>query len=108
MVITLLAERGSSVLDRDVYGRTALHIAAANGHFEAVRLLLQLGIDIGARDERGRTACDLARENRCFLVTILLEEMVRGPSSLPRLPPTSTRLPLPTEKKAEKKVAMLA
>lgn len=107
-VITLLAERGSSVLDKDVYGRTALHIAAAKGHIEAVKLLLRMGIDIGARDERGRTACDISRENRCHLVTILLEERVRGPSTLPRLPPTSTRLPPPTEKKAEKKVPMLA
>ncbi len=85
-----------------------MHIAAANGHIEAVKLLLRMGSDIRAKDERGRTAYYLAKETRCHLVMMLLEEKVGGSSTLPHLPPTSAHLPPLPEKKAEKKVAMLA
>ncbi|TPP65845.1 Serine/threonine-protein phosphatase 6 regulatory ankyrin repeat subunit A [Fasciola gigantica] len=44
----------------DVYGRTALHRAIANGHVECAKLLLSHGCDPFARDFRGRHALHMA------------------------------------------------
>jgi ankyrin repeat protein len=41
-------------------GETALHLAAAFGHQDAVELLLDHGADPAARDVEGRTPADLA------------------------------------------------
>jgi ankyrin repeat protein len=40
-----------------------LHIAAANGNFEIVRLLVEQGADWSARDSEGQTAADVAARN---------------------------------------------
>ncbi|EKX35847.1 hypothetical protein GUITHDRAFT_146197 [Guillardia theta CCMP2712] len=40
-----------SVHDRDEFGRTALHLAAANGHIDTSNLLLSLGADLWAYDK---------------------------------------------------------
>lgn len=45
------------------YGHTALMIAAAEGHAEVVRLLIDAGADIDAVDAEGSTALWLARSN---------------------------------------------
>jgi uncharacterized protein len=44
-----------------LYGRTALMIAAVEGHAEAVRLLVEAGTDLNIVDEEGSTALSLAR-----------------------------------------------
>jgi len=44
-----------------LYGRTALMIAAVEGHAEAVRLLVEAGSDLNIVDEEGSTALSLAR-----------------------------------------------
>jgi len=43
------------------YGRTALMIAAAEGHVEVVRLLIEAGSDVNALDEEGSSSLSLAR-----------------------------------------------
>jgi ankyrin repeat protein len=43
------------------YGRTALMLAAAEGHADVVQLLIEAGSDIEATDEEGSTALWLAR-----------------------------------------------
>ena len=56
------------------YGRTALMIAAAEGHLEVVRLLVEAGSDLSLADAEGSTALSLARSYGHLDVAALLEE----------------------------------
>ena len=47
----------------DNKGRTALHVAAANGLVDAVNVLIQRGARLDERDKYGKTPLDLAVEN---------------------------------------------
>lgn len=53
-------------------GRTALHVAAAEGNFGAVQQLLASNADRKAKDEKGRTPLDLAKERKHTAVVKLL------------------------------------
>jgi uncharacterized protein len=56
-VVELLLEQASMDLDAcDANGRTALYLAAANGHDAAVRALLESGADIETKGSRGETS----------------------------------------------------
>jgi len=57
-----------------LYGRTALMIAAAEGHLESVRLLIEAGSDLHVVDAEGSTALTLARSNGNLDVAALLAE----------------------------------
>jgi ankyrin repeat protein len=57
-----------------LYGRTALMIAAVEGHADAVRLLLEAGSDANIVDEEGSTALSLARSYGHLDVAALLEQ----------------------------------
>ncbi|CAK9830341.1 NF-kappa-B inhibitor cactus [Anthophora retusa] len=61
---------------RNYDGEMCLHIAAASGHVELVRLLLRLGADLEAREAlAGKTALHLAVERGCrSVVAFLLQE----------------------------------
>src|SRR5205809_1003504 len=55
--------------------RTALHLAAENGHGAVVQLLLKEGADIEAKDESGYTALSMeAKSGNKAIVQLLLEE----------------------------------
>lgn len=56
------------------YGRTALMVAAAQGHLDTVRLLVEAGSDLGLTDVEGATALTLARRNGHADVAALLEQ----------------------------------
>jgi ankyrin repeat protein len=43
------------------YGRTALMLAAAQGHRDVVELLIEAGSDVSVRDEEGSSALSLAQ-----------------------------------------------
>ena len=45
-------------------GKTALHLAMANGHVDVVRALLKEGCDVSARDNAGNRPIDAA-DARC-------------------------------------------
>lgn len=59
-----------------ISGEMCLHVAAANGHVNLVRLLLRLGADLEAREGlAGKTALHLAMERGCqSVVNFLLQE----------------------------------
>jgi ankyrin repeat protein len=57
-----------------LYGRTALMIAAAEGHLDVVRLLVEAGSDLNTVDAEGSTALTLARSYGNLDVAALLEE----------------------------------
>ena len=55
-----LVDDGVPIDAVNVQGRTALHIAAAEGHAGSVQALLNLGVSRDRTDARGCTALDLA------------------------------------------------
>lgn len=56
-----------------LYGRTALMIAAAEGHLQVVRLLIEAGSDLNVTDAEDSTALSLARSYGHLDVAALLE-----------------------------------
>jgi glutaminase len=79
-----LVARGVSATGADYDGRTALHLAASEDQFEALRYLLQLGIDVNPLDRWNNTPLDDA--NRCghmTVVSLLKEYGAKTRSELP-------------------------
>ena len=62
-VCQLLIEKGADVNASDLFGSTALMIAASNGHKEVCQLLIDNGADVNAVEKGGRTSLMLAAEN---------------------------------------------
>ena len=58
-----LIEHGSIINSVDLYGRTPLHLASANGLADAVIFLLSRGAKLEIRDKFGKTPMDVAVEN---------------------------------------------
>ena len=56
-----------------LYGRTALMVAAVEGHLDVVRLLVEAGSDANIVDAEGSTALSLARGNNNLDVAAFLE-----------------------------------
>jgi ankyrin repeat protein len=54
-----LLKEGVDVNSIDLDGRTAMHIAACEGHLEVVKLLLQWRANVNARDRWGSTVRSL-------------------------------------------------
>ncbi|BHF74868.1 Serine/threonine-protein phosphatase 6 regulatory ankyrin repeat subunit A [Sparganum proliferum] len=66
----------------DVYGRTALHRAAANGHLECIKLLIEAGADWSKSDFRGRRAIHLAATSgQTESIEFLLRTVLKATSS---------------------------
>jgi hypothetical protein len=61
--VTELLEQGASVKSRDIFGQTALHLAASNGHIHVVKILLRYGADATMRDNAGRMPLDCYLES---------------------------------------------
>jgi ankyrin repeat protein len=66
-VVTLLADRGAKVDDRDTFGETALMRCVSLGvpraprYLDTIRRLMELGADPLLRNNEGKSAFDLAR-----------------------------------------------
>ena len=74
---------GSDIDTADKHGRTALHIAAENGLYDAVNVLLQRKANVEIRNEFGKTPLEVAVDNATSeFPSIILENSVdeiRGP-----------------------------
>eukprot|EP00952_Eustigmatos_sp_NYUAD-ZCMA_P009887 40749-Eustigmatos_ZCMA.PRE.1 len=58
--LTFLLESAATVSATNRDHESALHLAAAGGHFECVRKLLEYGAHTDALDKRGLTPCNYA------------------------------------------------
>ena len=67
-------KKGVDVNTKDETERTALHLAAEEGHKPVARLLVEKGADIYAKNIRGRTVLYLAAEGGHKAVARLLVE----------------------------------
>lgn len=63
MVEILLATAAVNVNVQDKFGRSPLFMAAANGHSEVVRLLLDHGAKPNPRDKKGRSPFSITKRN---------------------------------------------
>ena len=60
--------------ESDYYGRTALHLAAGEGHVELIQWLLDNGADVEAKDRDGRTPVfDAVRHAQDGAIKILID-----------------------------------
>ena len=69
---TLIVDKGASVNAGNYDGRRALHLAAAEGHREVVKFLLQCRVDVNAQDRWGGTPLQDARQGGHTRVAELL------------------------------------
>ncbi|KAK1759647.1 ankyrin repeat domain-containing protein 50 [Echria macrotheca] len=75
VVVEWLLDSGVDIETADEEGRTALGLAACNGHQDTVRLLVDKGANIEAVDKVGRTALGLAAgSGHESIVQLLLEK----------------------------------
>lgn len=77
-------DAGAPVNVADDQGRTALHMAAANGHSPIVTLLLQRGADVGARNRELNTPLHWAAMNGRSEVASQLMAYRSDPAALNR------------------------
>lgn len=64
--------KGWQVNSYDYDGRSALGLAASEGHIDAIRYLVAHGADINHKDARGNDAlADAIRENRAAAIEFL-------------------------------------
>ena len=61
-LVTSLLKRGAAIDRADNRGRTALMIAAGEGHALVAAALLKAGADPARKDKDGKTAIDLAAD----------------------------------------------
>mmetsp|Transcript_70007 Transcript_70007/g.130889 ORF Transcript_70007/g.130889 Transcript_70007/m.130889 type:complete len:115 (+) Transcript_70007:62-406(+) len=59
----IMVARGAKVNARSKDGYTPLHLAAAAGHLEVIKVLLTARSDVLAKDAQGATALDIAKQN---------------------------------------------
>ena len=80
--LKVLVAYGHSLNDADYDGRTPLHLAAVEGHGDAVRYLLAQGVDVNPLDRWGNTPLQEAQSNdRTAVVELLRPE---EPEAIPR------------------------
>ncbi|KAH8519975.1 hypothetical protein H0E87_001427 [Populus deltoides] len=70
--IARLASSGVSLDSKDSLGRTALHMAAANGHLDIVEYLVSQGVDLNAANKEKNTALHWACLNGHIEVIIIV------------------------------------
>lgn len=59
--VSALCASGASLSATNSQGNTALHLAAVNGHVDAVAVLVDAGADVSAANKEGKTPGDVAK-----------------------------------------------
>ncbi|XP_045473074.1 serine/threonine-protein phosphatase 6 regulatory ankyrin repeat subunit A-like isoform X2 [Harmonia axyridis] len=81
-VVGLLLSRQADLLQsQDKHGKTGLHIAATQGHYQMVEVLLGQGAEINSPDKNSWTPLHCASKAGCFEVVKLLTESGASPKS---------------------------
>ncbi|KAE8378665.1 heterokaryon incompatibility protein-domain-containing protein [Aspergillus bertholletiae] len=70
--------RGADLAAQDMFGETALHYAAENGHFEVVKILVEAGADIHRRDSTRRVPIDCAKMRKRRRYAEIIEYLERS------------------------------
>ena len=74
-LVQLLVRKSKAMLEeQDNYGRTPLHIAAAAGNIEVMRMLLASGCNRKALDNEKYTALHWAASELSYIIHMLLNE----------------------------------
>ncbi|CAJ1099284.1 E3 ubiquitin-protein ligase MIB2-like isoform X3 [Octopus vulgaris] len=73
-IIDILIKAGPELEAKDVWGRTALHLAVWSGRPHLVEILLSRGSEVNPRDGRGRTPLHLA----CYYGYLHIVELLLG------------------------------
>jgi len=71
-ILEILILRGAKIDHKDVSGETALMTTAANGHLEAVKLLLAHGADTTLTNSNKETAATLAKRNKHYAIAKMI------------------------------------
>ena len=83
-LVRALLDAGANPETRDEAGRTALMLAASEGHYETVVALLDRGVNRNAQDENGLTALMMAeRDGRDAIVELLRADQKGDRSAQP-------------------------
>ena len=78
-MVRLLLDKGAYINAKDSYERTALHLAAFDGHKDIVQLLLDRGADVNPKDGDGYTPFHYARGGGHKRIShMLLDEMAKA------------------------------
>lgn len=87
-----LLKAGADCLHRNIYGQTALHLAAQRGHVTTVLVVLAAGVPVSSKDDKvGRPSVSSGGQGRlCKLATINV--VVRDGEQNPKRRVTSTLL----------------
>ncbi|CAG9762790.1 unnamed protein product [Ceutorhynchus assimilis] len=73
-LIEILLKFDAEIERKNIFGRTALHLASQNGHSTVVNLLLKNGANVNARDNHGETPMHKSiSKNKQEIVSILLQ-----------------------------------
>jgi ankyrin repeat protein len=73
-MVEFLLKKGADVNIQAIDGRTALSLAASDGHLEIVKMLLEYGAEVNFRDKYNDTALTIAMENGHDEIVNLLKQ----------------------------------
>ena len=80
-IVKILAHLTDKPNTPDEYGRTAIYLAAHNGHLKIVKVLIQLTDNPNAPNEYGNTPIHMAAPNGCYEIVKILAPLTDNPNA---------------------------
>lgn len=74
-IIAELISAGAYINAKDAQGHTPLHLAASQGNFEMVKLLIEHGARADVKNKKAKSSLDIARQKGHQEIAIFLEQM---------------------------------